>query len=162
MYRTSSKAVGKTLNFESGPAEVEQQAEAQSGCLQVVDALGGVSAVQRLDGFQFDDDGLLDQQFGRVLPDDNAVVANCNPVLLLDGQAGLAQLVGQCVLVILLEKPGPERIYDLECATDNLLRQSVGSGFICVHLRLKFLTVPRAIPASRPADPFREHVVKIR
>ena len=142
IYRAASKTVGKTLDLEAGLAEVEQQTEPQAGHREVVDALGGVSAVQRLNRFQFDDDSLLDQQIDRVLPDDNAVVVNLNPVLLRDSKTGLAELVGQCVLVNLLEKSGSERINDLECATDNLLRQSIGPDFICVHLRASAVEIP--------------------
>jgi hypothetical protein len=49
------------------------QAELRAGHLQFVEALSGVSAARRPDGFHFDDDCFLDGQIGCLLPANNAV-----------------------------------------------------------------------------------------
>ena len=62
MNRADSKFVGNALDLQARLREVQQQAQMQAGRFQVVYALRGARGVQRLAGFQFDDDRSLDDQ----------------------------------------------------------------------------------------------------
>ena len=137
----------------------------QAGCLQIVEALRGVRVVQGFDGIWFDEDGALDHEIDGVLAADYAVVGDGDPVLLCDGQAGLALLARERVLVDLFEESGAERVQDLECGADDAPDRrfvSALSACIGVHLRLKLLAVVRARQVLRSGGHFCWSLVNIR
>jgi hypothetical protein len=135
MHRAVSKTVGNTVNFKTRLAKIQQQAKPQAGCGQIIDALRGLCTVQRLAGFQFDDDGVLDEQTDDILPRDDIIIVNGKRLLLRDGKPCIAQLMRQSIFISLFQKPRPERMKNPECAANNALRQRIGPGPICVHLR---------------------------
>jgi hypothetical protein len=55
------KTADYSLDLDAGLAEIEQQAQMQPGCRQIIDALGHVRFVQRANRFQFNHDGIVDQ-----------------------------------------------------------------------------------------------------
>ena len=67
----------------------------QPRCRKIIDALGHVRFVERANRFQFNQDGILDQQVGHILAGDNTVIMNRNRLLLQDRQASLAQFMSQ-------------------------------------------------------------------
>jgi hypothetical protein len=70
----ASNAVGDSMDFDAGFANIEQQTQAQTTRLEVIDALRVVYAIQRRHGFQFNDPGGLNQHVSEVLSDDDVVV----------------------------------------------------------------------------------------
>ena len=78
--------------------------------------------IKRPNGFDLDENLVLDQQVGYELPDDNAVIINADSPLLNDGQTCLAEIVDQGIFVDLLDEAGPKRPADRERATDDSLR----------------------------------------
>ena len=61
------QAIGHAFDFQARFAEVEQQAETQTGGLEIIDALGTMRLVQRFDGLQLDEKQILDHQVRKVL-----------------------------------------------------------------------------------------------
>jgi hypothetical protein len=55
------KTADYSLDLDAGLAEIEQQAQMQPGCRQIIDALGHVRFLQRANRFQFNHDGIVDQ-----------------------------------------------------------------------------------------------------
>jgi hypothetical protein len=107
MDRAASKAVGKSVDFDAQPTEIEQQAQAKATSLEVIDALRGVYAIQRAHCLQVNDDNALDQHIGRVFSNDNIIIPDRDSVLLCHAETCLTQLVRQGVFVDLLEKSDP-------------------------------------------------------
>ena len=112
----ASQAVDHTLDLQAWLAEVQQQAERQGGCLEIFDALGAtpgssarghVRIVQGLDGVQLDRQCLLDHQVDDVLADQYVVIHDRGTPLLRKGEARLAQLMCQRILVDLPGNPAP-------------------------------------------------------
>ena len=68
-----------------------------------------------------------------MIPHNHTVVQHGNGLLLLHIKPVLAKLMGQSVLVHLLEKPTPQYIRDPECSPDDSLGNLI-QFFICVHL----------------------------
>jgi hypothetical protein len=50
-----SKQANDAMNLQPGPSEIEQQAGAQTGGAQVIEALRAVDAIQRGDRLELDD-----------------------------------------------------------------------------------------------------------
>ena len=82
-------------------------------------------AVERSDGFQFDKDGIFDQEIDEIFADQVAFVGDCDAVLLFGGEAGQAQLYCQGVFIDLLQEAGAESIGHREGATDDVVRYRV-------------------------------------
>jgi hypothetical protein len=133
----ASNAIGHPVDFDAWLTKIEQPAQATR--LAVIDALRGVYAIQRLHCLQFNDDGVLDQHISGVLPDDDIVVPDRDPVLLCHTELCLTQLVSQGILVDLPEKSDPRRIHDSEREPDDTLGYSVQGDFILVHPRFPTL-----------------------
>jgi len=129
------KTSNYSLDLNARLPEIEQQAQVQSGCLQVIDALGHVRFVERANRFQFNHDGILDQQVSHILARDDTVVMNRNPLLLQNRQPGLAQFMGQGIFINLLRKTSTEPIHNPKRATDNHSRKPIHTGTIGVNLR---------------------------
>jgi hypothetical protein len=139
MDRAISNAIGHSLDFDARLAEIEQQAQAEVTRLEVIDALGSVYAIQRLHNLQFDDNGVLNQHISRIFADNDIVVPDRDPMLLCHAETCLTQLMSKRILVNLLEKAGPERIHNIERASDYALGYSVQGNFTLVHLRIPIL-----------------------
>jgi hypothetical protein len=63
--------VDQTLDLQPRMPKVQQQAQPEPGRLQIIHALRPMDRVQHVDGFQFDQHRILDQQIGRVRSDDH-------------------------------------------------------------------------------------------
>jgi hypothetical protein len=86
-----------------------------------------------LDDFQFDDNGVLDEEVGDVFAADDVLVANGHALLLRDVEAEQAQFSGEGVFADFLQKSGSERIGDFGRGTDDALGQRVQPLAILVH-----------------------------
>jgi hypothetical protein len=65
------------LKLKARRAEIEQEASVSSGCPEIVDALRAMRAVERSDGFQFDQDGgVVDQEIDGVFAYGGAFVCD--------------------------------------------------------------------------------------
>jgi hypothetical protein len=158
MHCTGLKTADYSLDLDARLAEIEQQAQMQPGCRQVIDALGHVRFVQRANRFQFNHDGILDQQVGHVLARDDTVVMNRNPLLLQDCQPSLAQFMGQRVFVNLLRETGTKLIHHPECAADNDPRKPIHPRNIGVNLRTSAAKTPYLRYFVHIQSPNREDV----
>ncbi len=137
MGRAASNAIGHSMDFDARLGKIGQQAQATR--LEIIDALRSVYTIQRLDFLQFNDDGTFDQHINGVLPDDDIVVPDRDPVLLCHAETCLTQPVSQGILVDLLEKAGPKRIHNAERVPDDARGYSIQRDFIQAHLRFPIL-----------------------
>jgi hypothetical protein len=129
--------VDQPLYLQPRIAEIDQQAQPEAGCFQVVYALCAVDRIQRADSFQFDENGILDQHIGRVSTDHHAIIVDSHIVLLFDRQTAFAQFVRQGVLINFSRNPAPS-VFETTNAhpmilPDSSMRAAL-SVFICVHL----------------------------
>jgi len=83
--------------------------------------LSAVNRIQRRNGFQFDQNRLLHQKIGCVSPHNDVIKVDRDAMLLLDRQAGLAQFLGQRILIDLLKKTDAQRIRNDKRAPDDFL-----------------------------------------
>ena len=74
-----------------------------SGRPEVIDALRAMRAVERPDGFQFDEDGVFDQEIYEIFTHQGAFVGDRDSALLFDGETGHAQLHRQRIFVHLFQ-----------------------------------------------------------
>jgi len=88
--------------------------------------------VQRFDCLQFNQKPVLDQEVGKVLADDRAVVMHPDGGLLHDGEAGSKKFKRQGILIDLVQESCAERIEHRECTADDTSRQVVQPVSICV------------------------------
>ena len=72
MDQADSKFVGYKVNFEAQPGNVQQQASAQPGRLQVVYALRSMRRVQSFARAQCNDNRSLNREISNVATDRNA------------------------------------------------------------------------------------------
>jgi hypothetical protein len=93
------RIIDHPLDLKARIAEIEEQAEPEPGSFEVVDALRAVNRIQRGDRFQFNQNGVLHQQVGRIRTNDDTIMVNCDIVLLLDRQAGFPQFKSQGVFI---------------------------------------------------------------
>ena len=61
MHHVADRSVGNPMDFETWLAEIEQQTEPEARCLQIIDALRGMHAVQCFHRLQFNHNRALDQ-----------------------------------------------------------------------------------------------------
>jgi hypothetical protein len=154
--------VSDPQDLQPGPAEVPQQAETQSGRLEIIEALHRMRVIERR--FQFDDERSLEQQVDIIRPDDHPIICNRDPMLLHDVQPKFAQLVHQRVLTDPFQKPNAKRIQPLKNAAKNrsvTRLTSASSVCISVHPWLKTLAVrhePRNLEPIAP--PTGQHITK--
>ena len=73
-----------------------------------------MGVVQRCDGLAFDDNRVVDHQVGDVGANNATLEPHIDRPLLLDGVAGVAELVRQRVFVNLLEESGAKPVGDRE------------------------------------------------
>ena len=105
------------------------------GRLQIVQALGLVDNVQCSDCFQFDKYGPFHQQVRRIFTDGDALIPDCDPMLLLQREACQTKLMRKRILIQFFKKPWPKLIADLKRAADDSLHNvAEPTVLICVHL----------------------------
>ena len=71
-------------------AEIDQQTDVQPGSFQVVQALRGMSFVQRFDSLYLHNYASLDNEIGDEITDENILVTDLHPLLLGGIEADLA------------------------------------------------------------------------
>jgi len=71
---------------------------------QIIQALRVMNLIDRPRDLQFDEDDVFDEQVDSIFPDHDPIVSNDHGMLLRDGEAGLAELVHQCVFIDLLKE----------------------------------------------------------
>ena len=130
-----SEVVNDALDVDSRFGEVDEQAEFQAGAFEIVQALGHVHVVDDLGRFEFDENGTLDDQFGEIIADKDTVVVNLYGLLLSDGQAGLAEFVGEGVFIDLFEKAGAESVGDGVGAADDPFGDGIQESLVVRHWR---------------------------
>jgi hypothetical protein len=70
---SASEAEYDALHFEACLAEVDQQAQVQTSCLEIIQALGAVDIIECSDRLQFNEHRTLDQQIDGVFSDINSI-----------------------------------------------------------------------------------------
>ena len=114
-----SQVQDNALKLQARCPEIEQQAQVPSVRPEVIDALRAMRAVERSHGFQFDEDGVFDQEIYEIFTHQGAFVGDRDSALLFDGEAGHAQLHCQRVFVDLFQEPAAECIRHREGAADD-------------------------------------------
>ena len=137
-----SECINNPLYLKPWLPEVNDQANTQVRCPQIVQALG---TMNRLDGarcLQLHHYTVLDQQIRRVVTHDNTFLGHLHVVLLLNFETCPPKLHRQCILIDFLQEPNSQGIADLERTTDDGFGHFVQScsAFIRVHRRLNTLT----------------------
>ena len=83
------------LDLEFVAAEIDEQAVLQAGGFQIAEDLGHVFVNYLTDSFEFDDEPAVHKEVGIVFAQQGAVfIIDLERVLLLDGQAELAETMG--------------------------------------------------------------------
>jgi hypothetical protein len=72
------RPVDQALDLETRIAEIKQKADLKAGRHQIVQALGTMDRIQRLDGFQFHENEVFHQQISRVRANDHAIILDGN------------------------------------------------------------------------------------
>ncbi len=123
-----------------------------------------MNVVKLLDGLELDQEHPLDQKVGRILPYGDAIIEDSDSVLLFGLDACFAELMGQSILVHLLQKSASKCVADGEGTPDHPLRQLahlawIESAFIRVHLRFHLFLVQcsKAETLSANAGPRANH-----
>ena len=95
----------QTLYFDLRSAKIDQKAKAEPGCLQVIEALGLMNVIKRLDGLQLYQHTSFNQEVGDVLADDDPIVIHLDRLLLSYNHSRLTQLMREGILLNLLKEP---------------------------------------------------------
>jgi hypothetical protein len=130
-----SKTADYPLDLNPRLTEIEQQAQVQRCCRQIVDALRHVRLIECANRFQFNQDSIVHQQVGYILAGHDTVVINSNRLLLQDRQPSLTQFMAQGIFINLLDKTGTQPIHDPQCAADDDPRKPIHPRNIGVNLR---------------------------
>jgi hypothetical protein len=120
-----SQVQNNALKLQVRRPEIEQEAQVSSGRPEVIDALRAMRAVERAYGFQFDEDGVFDQEIDEIFADQDAFVCDRASTLLRDSKASGAQLYCQGVFVDLFQETAAECIRHSEGAADDPVRYRV-------------------------------------
>src|SRR5271157_1252135 len=106
--------------FQARSAEVQQEANRQAGCFQVVQDLGLMDRAQLGQGFQFDDDRLETEEIGLVEGAElSPLVDNRELDLPLKGDPDQSQLDGHRLLVNRFQETMPELPMNLHRGSDD-------------------------------------------
>jgi hypothetical protein len=93
-------AKGVFLNLENGRAEIDEQPVFEARGSEISEELGDVFVDQGFDGFEFDDQRILNEEIGEVFAENRAVfIEDVESVLLHDIQALFAKAMGESVFV---------------------------------------------------------------
>jgi hypothetical protein len=101
--------------------EIQQKADLDSRCLQIVQQLALVFFPQGLRRLEFDDYCVFHEQVGAIFSRQLALVPDSNGLLTLNVQSGVREFSDKRVLVDPLEKSVPERVVHLKIPLDDLL-----------------------------------------
>jgi hypothetical protein len=119
-----------SLPFDGWLLEVDEQAEVELGDTEVVQALGEVLVAEAVRAFEFDDDGVFDEDVGVVVADAGSFVG--------DGEGGLAgrevlevEFAEEGAFVDFFEEADAEGVGDFEEGADDAFGECVRVG---VHL----------------------------
>ncbi len=136
------ESIHNPLHLKPWLPEVNDQANAQLRCPQIVQALGTMNRLNGAGRLQLHHYAVLDQQIRREVTHDSTFVRHPHMVLLLNLDARSPELHRECILIDLLQEPDAQGIADLERTADDGFGQLVqsSSGFIRVHRRLNTLT----------------------
>ena len=99
-------------------------------------------------GFEFDDNRTVEHQVGDVGANNATLEPHIDRPLLLDGVAGVAELVRQCVFINLLVEPSSQAIGDRERAADDRPRQRIAIRKIVGHPVHRWTIFPCATTTS--------------
>ena len=121
-------------NLDPRVAEIDQQAEPQASCLEVVEALSQVNIIYDASMLEFHEDTEFDEKIGYIFADDDAIVSDGDRMLLCYGEASFAQFVRASVFVDLFKEPAAKAIAHSKCAADDLLRYLIWISRVCTHL----------------------------
>jgi pimeloyl-ACP methyl ester carboxylesterase len=114
--------------FDVAFAEVDRDAEAQAGCLQIRDGLRGVDGSKGGLRFEFDDDAALDHEVHGAVPDGYASVLNDDRDLPRERNSAPRQLFKERVLVHALPEGWPQVLVRLDRRVED------HAGELIVHL----------------------------
>ena len=130
-----SEAVDPAPDLQARIGEIHQQAHDEAGRPEIIQALSVVVRIQGSDRLDFHQHGIFHQKIGDVSTDGDTVVFNCDGDLLPDHEAGLRQLVRQCIFVDLFKKSGAQRIGDGKSASNDTLGNLIETFAIGVRRR---------------------------
>ena len=134
------KPVGKAKNdalpLDFGLLEIDEKAHGPAGGPQIVETLCGVLVGKAFGTFQFQHQRVFDKEIREILSHRMPLVDYGQRGFSGSPDASEAQLSKQGTLVNLLEKPGTQRVGDLEHSAQHLLAQRIQACVIGVHLRL--------------------------
>src|SRR5215210_7838448 len=111
--------------LERPRVEVDKQAKVITCGLEVGDNLRIMNRRERLDRFQFDDDGIVYEQVHLPLADEAAFVCHGDCRLARKGYPLQLELHAERFLVDRLKEPRPQGLVDLECGPDDCVGQPV-------------------------------------
>lgn len=111
---------GEAFVFEAGVAEIDQEANGDAGCVQVVDDLGLVFGGDGFDRFEFDQDFSLDEEVGVKIPHDLRAEADLNRFLPLGGETRFREGNVEGFFVNRLQKSRPQLVDHLKATADDL------------------------------------------
>ncbi len=120
MQRNGSQAVRHALDLQAWLAEMEQQAEMQPGCFEVIDTLGAVRLVQCFHGLQLDQKRILDQQVNEVLADHRALVGDRDAALLREApKPSFSAISASSATSALMRQRQPRDGLTVDCKTED-------------------------------------------
>jgi len=103
--------------------EVDQKPEWESTCAEIGEQLGFVDVGELSDGFEFDDDGVLDEQVDALAFDHGVFVEDGDLDLGLRVDVAEVEFVQQCLLVDGFEQARSEFAVDLDRGTDHIVSE---------------------------------------
>jgi hypothetical protein len=111
--------------------EVHHQSQRDVQELHVAQKLGFVDRMHFLDGFDFDQEAVLDEQVESQFFDEHeAFVINLDLVLLLDGEAAQFQLATQSFFVDAFQQAWTEDAVDFDAGADHLAAEFLSLGVL--------------------------------
>ena len=135
---SSPRTHAQAPNLDLCLPEVDQETSHQSRAPHVVQALGHMSAIERLDGLYLDDHGPIDDKVGFIVAHIDTVIVDLNALLLDHLDFRLPQLVGKRVLGYLFQKSRAQFIGYPEATADD----SFGKRILDGHGTLPFPYLP--------------------
>jgi hypothetical protein len=135
------KTADYSLDLDARLAEIEQQAQVQPGCRQVIDALGMCALSSARTAFSSttmvsSTSKSVNYRRLRYRRNGQQSLAAARP------PASLAQFMGQGIFINLLRETGTEPIHDPKRAADNHPRKATHPGNIGVHLLTSAAKIP--------------------
>jgi hypothetical protein len=111
-------------HFENGGAEIDQQAVFDAGGAEVAEELGDVFVVEGADGFEFDDELLLNEEVGEEFTEQSAVFGEDVERMLLNREESLfAEAMRETVFVDFFGVPVTEVAVEGEAGFADLVAE---------------------------------------